>query len=392
MKKIISLLAASAVVLSSLTVAFAAPVAEEDKATPSIHGEFVAVDTDGTYQFDVTYDAGTTLKAMVSSKGKYTGTAINSFDASVYVDPEIWDVSDPDNMVFIDASNGVVPGATAAFNKMTNTIIFTWSSSAPNTYISAETGKLYTFWLTPKDSSLDGNTVPMSFTPALLQIETQKAGVITAQTEYSTLSSKHYDIAASFGAGTVAVESVTLDKSSVELDLNGTTTATLTATVTPDNATDKTVTWTTSDANVATVENGVVTAKKVGTATITAKAGEKSATCEVTVTDSTPVTPTMPTKGTVIVDAVDGKVVIYADSKDASAIATNAKFEIEYTGTNEALKRADGTYKKEIKRTFSEILGGEIGEGKVTGKVHFGIKIPDTVPEADRAFFTINVK
>lgn len=190
----------------------------------------------------------------------------------------------------------------------------------------------------------------------------------------------------------IPVESVTLDKSSVELDLNGTTTATLTATVTPDNATDKTVTWTTSDADVATVENGVVTAKKVGTATITAKAGDKSATCEVTVTDSTPVTPVMPAKGTVIVDAVEGKVVIYADSKNASEIGANATFEIEYTGTNEELKRADGTYKKAIKRTFGEILGGEIGEGKVTGKVHFGIKIPESVSEADRAFFTINVK
>jgi hypothetical protein len=191
----------------------------------------------------------------------------------------------------------------------------------------------------------------------------------------------------------IPVESVTLDNATLALDVYNNATAKLTATVAPDNATDPTVTWTTSNDGVATVAtDGTVTAVAEGTATITATAGEKSATCEVTVTDSTPVTPTMPTKGTVIVDAVDGKVVIYADSKDASAIATNAKFEIEYTGTNEALKRADGTYKKEIKRTFSEILGGEIGEGKVTGKVHFGIKIPDTVPEADRAFFTINVK
>ena len=61
-------------------------------------------------------------------------------------------------------------------------------------------------------------------------------------------------------------------------------TQTLTATVKPDNATDKTVTWSTSSASIATVDNnGKVTAVKEGTATITAKAGDKSATCKVTV-------------------------------------------------------------------------------------------------------------
>ena len=83
------------------------------------------------------------------------------------------------------------------------------------------------------------------------------------------------------------VEEISFNKTSVSLKAGET--VTLTATVKPDNATDKTVTWSTSDASVATVNDGVVTAKKVGTATITAKAGDKSATCEITVV-ATPVT------------------------------------------------------------------------------------------------------
>lgn len=63
-------------------------------------------------------------------------------------------------------------------------------------------------------------------------------------------------------------------------------TVTLTATVTPTNSTD-TVTWSSSDETVATVENGVVTAVGNGTATITATAGAFKATCTVYVTTYT---------------------------------------------------------------------------------------------------------
>lgn len=82
---------------------------------------------------------------------------------------------------------------------------------------------------------------------------------------------------------TVDVEKVELDKTTLELEVEGT--ATLKATVTPEDATDKTVTWTSSDEAVVTVKDGEVTAVKAGTATITAKAGEKTAECKVTVTE-----------------------------------------------------------------------------------------------------------
>ena len=80
---------------------------------------------------------------------------------------------------------------------------------------------------------------------------------------------------------TIPVTSLALD--AVEMTLIVGKNATLTATVKPDNATDKTVTWTTSNAKVATVTDGVVTAVATGTSNITAKAGDKTATCAITV-------------------------------------------------------------------------------------------------------------
>lgn len=80
----------------------------------------------------------------------------------------------------------------------------------------------------------------------------------------------------------IAVESVTLDKTSLDLYVGNT--AELNATVEPENAADKIVTWSSSDPTVATVDtNGNVKALKPGTTTITATAGGKSDTCTVTV-------------------------------------------------------------------------------------------------------------
>lgn len=84
---------------------------------------------------------------------------------------------------------------------------------------------------------------------------------------------------------TVSVIGVSLDKTSVTLTGKGMATA-LTATVAPSNATDKSVTWSSSNTSVATVSsNGVVTAVGNGVATITVKTGDGNytAACRVTV-------------------------------------------------------------------------------------------------------------
>lgn len=72
-----------------------------------------------------------------------------------------------------------------------------------------------------------------------------------------------------------------------EVTLVERTTATLTAAVIPSNATNKNVTWSSSNEEVATVVNGVVNALKPGNATITVTTadGNKTAQCAVTVTE-----------------------------------------------------------------------------------------------------------
>ncbi|MBO5280596.1 MAG: InlB B-repeat-containing protein [Clostridia bacterium] len=95
---------------------------------------------------------------------------------------------------------------------------------------------------------------------------------------------------------TVSVTGVTLNKSSATLTEGDT--LTLTATVAPTNATNKNVTWKSSDTTVATVSNGVVTAKKAGTATITVTTadGSKTETCAVTVRPNDGTAPTIAIK------------------------------------------------------------------------------------------------
>jgi len=90
----------------------------------------------------------------------------------------------------------------------------------------------------------------------------------------------------------VAVTGISLNKTSSIIALNENDT--LEATVTPEDATDTTVTWSSDNPSVATVDStGKITGVSVGTANITAKAGDKSAICEVTVGNRITYTVTM---------------------------------------------------------------------------------------------------
>lgn len=97
----------------------------------------------------------------------------------------------------------------------------------------------------------------------------------------------------------VGVTGVTLNTSTLRLQVG--LTATLAATITPVNADNKSISWTTSNREVATVSNGVVTAIKAGTAriSVTTASGNHTASCDVTVAE--PVVPELTYNGSAVV-------------------------------------------------------------------------------------------
>lgn len=168
------------------------------------------------------------------------------------------------------------------------------------------------------------------------------------------------------------VESITLNKEAIELDLNGTTTETLIATVLPDNATDPTVTWESDKPEIATVDGGKVTAVAEGEAKITATAGGKTATCKVTVKDTTP--PEKP-----IVDVTPSKITGDYGTKTLKYIAKIVK-NADATAFIKVTKTLNGkTESKETTQTIAELLGGVATEGTlVSADVAIGVLTADT--------------
>ena len=115
-------------------------------------------------------------------------------------------------------------------------------------------------------------------------VATVSEGNVTAlSVGYTTITAKsgNSEVKCYITVNPIDVTSISLDKTAVSLLIGES--VTLTATVVPENATDKIVTWSSSNNNVATVTNGKITAVSVGNATITAQIGGIKSECSVTV-------------------------------------------------------------------------------------------------------------
>lgn len=154
--------------------------------------------------------------------------------------------------------------------------------------LSLKTGESAALTATVSPSNATDKTVTWSSSNT--KVATVNGGKITAvaagtATITAKAGNKSVTCTVTVSNATVAVTSISLNKTTLSLTAGENTT--LTATVSPSNATDKTVTWSSNNTKVATVSGGKVTAVAAGTATITAKAGNKTATCSVTVSNAT---------------------------------------------------------------------------------------------------------
>lgn len=165
-------------------------------------------------------------------------------------------------------------------------IIEVASITLSETSLSLEEGQTTTLTATVLPTNATDKTITWASSNATVAVVSAN-GIVTAVKEgtatiTASAGSKSTTCTVTVKKAIIDVTSITLSAASLSLEEGKT--ATLTATVSPSNATDKTVTWSSSDAAVATVSaTGVVTAVKEGTATITAKAGNQTATCTVTV-------------------------------------------------------------------------------------------------------------
>ena len=174
---------------------------------------------------------------------------------------------------------------------------------------------------------------------------------------------------------TVAVESVTLNKNTLTLEVGGE--ETLTATVAPDNATDKTVTWTSNDEKIATVIGGKVKGVAVGSAIITARAGDKSATCNVTVTAAS-----VAGKSFVFSDVISS--VPATQLEEVKKVYEGSTFVFNTDGTCTVTQENSEVGKVEQSGTYTQRLTGVImtvTEIKINGEVQETSEVPDVMME-----------
>lgn len=213
---------------------------------------------------------------------------------------------------------------------------------------------------------------------------TLKAKAVVANVNISAMCESLADVKptsanVSEGSATLTIVNpctgITLDKGTLTIARGET--ATLTATVEPADTTD-TIGWSSENDNIATVENGVVTAVGLGETTITAACGDKTASCKVTVTKAT-------IAGTANIYTKEG--FFYGATLGASPLITNDGWEtaittIKWYRDGEADSIATGDKYKIGEKDIGKQLYIIVTADKYTGELKS--KLTDVIEKATK--------
>ena len=204
------------------------------------------------------------------------------------------------------------------------------------------------------------------------------AGTYQVSRQNDNGESSKVDVPA-FKTKPINVTGVTLDKSTLSLEEGAT--GNLVATVAPSTASDKTVTFASSDAEVATVDNtGKVTAVKAGNAdiTVTTKDGNKTAKCTLTVTaKQIPVTGVTLDKSTLSLE------VGATATLNATIAPSNATYKaVGFTSSDEAIATVDNDgLVTAVAPGTADITVESIADGSKTAKCTLTVTDPVSEPE-----------
>ena len=232
----------------------------------------------------------------------------------------------------------------------------------------------------PKDAEYDGVT----WASSNASVASVNSGTVTAVMEgtatiTASAGGKSATCNVKVSAKIVAVTSITLDKTSLSMQVGDT--ETLTATIKPEDATDKTIVWTSSDEAVVSVSNGKITALKSGKATITAKSGTCSADCVVTISVNTE---SIILDKTTLSLAVGESAILTATVKPDDATDKT----VTWSSSDESVVKVDNgkvTALKSGKTTITAKCGGKTAECSVT------VTVPASSVTLDKTYLSLSV-
>ena len=290
MKRIIAML--TAVIMALLMVPFTAKAATEN-VTMTVTADKSTVNPGDTVNVSVSIGTVNSLGGLEFYLSVPEGMTID--DASIAIPDGLAEVLDSDGDIVKPASKNT----------------YKWSYSSQLTgYAGTSDLVILNFACTvDEDSSFEEKSVSISVDTCFDSIDLDEHVVSVIPAKVTVEKAK------------VAVSSVSLDK--IAVTLKDGETVVLVATVAPEDADNKAVTWSSDNTDVATVENGTVTAIKAGTANISVSTedGNKTASCAVTVTcnhDLTKTEAVAPTCGK------DGNIEYYTCSKCSKIYADDA--------------------------------------------------------------------